>query len=518
MKIRSVPIAVLRFPIAALLIVLAAMPFLLTTIPPLTDIPGHIGQFSVQTAPAGDGLWRYFAFHWSLTLNLASDLIVQMAHPILGVVPTMWLLCAATPALTVAGIIAIARVTNRRGAYALPWALLFVFNSSFLWGFLNFTLTAAFALLAFAGWIALDRRRRLRAAIFLAIIPMLLVGHGVAGVIAIGSIVAYTAGDRPFVRSDLWRATIAPILAATWPPLLAAMLTLTVWKAFGASDGGVTMWLFHRKIGAIVKMLRDQNKILDIASVVGCIVVWLFGRRWGARLRRGPAAAVLSVLVLFVATPSLISGSDEIDTRLAPFIPMLAFAMQDWSGVDPRRRRAVLFAGFALLAVRFGVTTVSFAGYDRRYGMELAALDHVRPGARVVNLTEIDCHGWRSPRLEHLGNLATTFRGAWVNSHWDVNGLQLLTVKYRPSPDYYNDPSEMVFPPECVDPTIRPYAAYRASQTALKAVGELPYERIDYVWLVGAHLPATYRNAALRRIWNDDISELYAVRHPRPAS
>lgn len=510
---KPAPIAVLRLPVAALLAILSALPFLFTTIPPLTDIPGHIGQFSVQTATAGDGVLRYFSFHWSLTLNLASDLIVQLAHPFLGVVPMVWLLCAATPALTVIGIVAIARVTNRNGAYALPWALLFVFNLSFLWGFLNFALTAALALMAFATWLALDGRRRLRAPLFLAATPMLLIGHGVAGVVAIGLIVGHAVWEQSLHRPAQWNRAAFKTLAPLWPPLVAGTVTLVVWKASGSSDGGATLWLFNRKISSIGKMLRDQNKILDIGSVACCALVWSMGWRWGARLSGGAAGAVVVLVVLFVATPSLISGSDEIDTRLAPLIPMLAFAMQDWSRVDPRRRRSILFAGFALLALRFGMTMVSFADYARRYALELTALDHVPQGARVLNLSYVDCHGWRSERLEHLSNLATTYRGAWVNSHWSIDGLHLLQVKFRPSSKYYNDPSHMVFPIECVDPAIKSAAGYRPSQTALQAIPSLPLDKVDYLWIIGVRLPKGYRNAHLRRIWNDDISELYVVAH-----
>lgn len=508
-------IAILRTPAMFLLAAVAAMPFLLTSIPPLTDVPGHIGQFSVQTAAAGDGLWRYFAFHWTLTLNLASDLLVQALHPILGVVPAVWLLCAATPALTVIGIMSLARVTNRKGAYALPWSLLFVFNFPFLWGFLNFALTEALSLIAFAGWVALERKRRLRAALFIALTPMLLVGHGVAGIAAIAMIVGHAAWEHSLHRRSGWSGKAMNFLASIWPPILAGIVILVVWKASGSSDGGATMWLLRRKSGAIVHMLQDQNKVFDIGSVVCGLVLWLLGWRWGARLSGGPAGAVILVIALFLAAPSLLSGSDEIDTRLAPLIPMLAFAMQDWSRVDARRRRLIFLAGFSLLALRFAVTTVSFARYGHRYTRELAALSHISQGARVLNLSEVECDGWRSERLEHLSNLATTFRGAWVNSHWNIEGLQLLQVKYRPSSQYYNDPSQMVFPARCVDPTVKPYAGYRASQTAVQAVPSLPLDNVDYLWMIGVQLPPNYHDTRLHRVWNDDISELYAISHQR---
>jgi len=509
----NVIISALRLHIAATVSFLAAIPVLLTRIPPLTDVPGHIGRLSVQTAPAGDGVLRYFTFHWAFTLNLACDLIVQLARPVLGVVSTMWLLSAATPALTVIGIFAIARATNARGAYALPWSLLFVFSLPFLWGFLNYTFTSAWALIAFSVWLTLDHRRGLRAALFLLVIPLLLIGHGVAGIAGVTMIVGHVLGEhlvhRPFRRS---RDTIRN-LTVLWPIMFAAAITLATWKAVGSSEAGSTFWFLHRKPASIIHLLQDQNMVFDIACILCCMLVFTAGWRWGAKLRSGPAGAVIAMIVLFVLAPGLLGGSDEIDMRVAPLIPMLAFAMQDWSSVRPDRRRIILLAGFVLLGARFGITTASFIRYDQRYQRELSALDHVPRGARILNLSQVECDSWRSERLEHISNLATTFRGAWVNSHWSLSGIHLLEVKYKPSATYYNDPSQIIFPDPCAYPIVKPYAKYRRAQSIRQAIGTLPLNAVDYLWIVNSKLPAGYHNDRLRRVWATDQSELYRIMH-----
>lgn len=505
------PIAILRWPFAAMLAALAILPFLFTAIPPLTDVPGHLGGFAVQTAHPGDPLLRYFSFHWTLTLNLASDLIVQATHRWIGLFPAVWLMSALTPALTVLGIVAIARQLNRHGASALPWALLFVFNFPFLWGFLNYSFTLALALLAFAGWLALERSPGWRAPLFLAIVPLLLIGHGVAGIVCVGLIVSHAIGETLAGKHP-------GNLTRLWPPILATVATVVIWKLFGASGTGATHWLAARKGDALAMMLRDQNRILDLASVVAALLVALAGWLWGARLRGGALAAVLFVIVLLVATPSMVSGSDRLDTRLGPLIPMLVFAAQDWSRVDARRRRMVTAAGFALLALRFAVTTASFIGYGERYNRELAALDHVPQGARILNLTRVNCvdAGWRSERLEHLANLATPLRGAWVNAHWSIDGLQLLQVRYRPSADYAQDPSQLVWPARCIDFS-QPFAS-RSRHTLVETIPTLPLDKVDYLWLVGERLPPSARDPRWRLIWADDISELYATRPASPVT
>ena len=320
MNIESRPLAFVRWPIALLISSLATLPFLFTAIPPLTDVPGHIGRFAVQTAPASNPLFHYFGFHWAITLNLASDLIVQIFSPWIDVLPLTWLICAATAFLTTLGIVIIARVTNPLGASALPWALLFVFNFPFLWGFLNFSLTFALAMPAFAAWLALERRRAWRAPLFIVIPPALLIGHGVAGFVGVGLIVAYTVGEIRTGRRHQTRSGLARDLIPLWVPVGSALIMVVIWKALESSDHGLTLWLKERKIEVLLMMLRDQNKVLDIGTVAACLMVVLVGWRWGARFSGGGAAAVLFVTLLFVATPSLINGSDRIDTRLAPLI------------------------------------------------------------------------------------------------------------------------------------------------------------------------------------------------------
>ncbi|MGI4730512.1 MAG: hypothetical protein ACRYFW_02045 [Janthinobacterium lividum] len=497
---------------AMLLTCLAAAPFLLASIPPLTDVPGHIGRFAVQTASAGDPVLRYFGFRWGLTLNLASDGIVQLLHPVAGVLLVTRALCALTPALTTLGLLSIARTLNPRGARALPWALLFVYNYPFLWGFLNYSLTAALALLLFPTWFALDGARRRRAVIFLVATPILLIGHGVAGLVGVGLIVSYALGDALSDRAGRTAGTVVRALLPLWPVVSAAIVTVAIWKLFGNADQGRTVWIGHRKTEAIWMMLRDQDVVFDVGSVASAALVWIAGRRSGARLGPGARGAVLFVILLFVATPSLISGSDRIDTRLAPLIPMVAFALQDWSAVASRWSRAVTAAGFVLLAIRLGVTAYSFVGYDQSYRRELGALDHVRRGARILNLSQVACDAvsWRSNRLEHLANLATPMRGAWVNAHWSIDGLQLLRIRYRPSARYDRDPSQLIWPSSCIDATV-PFAQ-RERHSLTESIDRLPLDRVDYLWLVDARLPPGFRDPRLELVWSDGSSELYRTR------
>ena len=58
----------------AVAMMLAAMvPLLWPAIPPLIDLPGHMGRYAVEVAPPGSPLHRWFHFEWAVIGNLGVD-------------------------------------------------------------------------------------------------------------------------------------------------------------------------------------------------------------------------------------------------------------------------------------------------------------------------------------------------------------------------------------------------------------------------------------------------------------
>ena len=59
------------------MVLLAFVPLLYPPIPPLVDLPGHMGRFHVQMELAHSPLLqRYYEYHWALVGNLGVDLLV----------------------------------------------------------------------------------------------------------------------------------------------------------------------------------------------------------------------------------------------------------------------------------------------------------------------------------------------------------------------------------------------------------------------------------------------------------
>ncbi|MEI9926800.1 MAG: hypothetical protein WDN44_02680 [Sphingomonas sp.] len=91
--------------------------------------------------------------------------------------------------------------------------------------------------------------------------------------------------------------------------------------------------------------------------------------------------------------------------------------------------------------------------------------------------------------------------------------MQLLHVLYRPSPRYFDDPSQFVWPARCIVSRL-PFEG-RGRHTMAETLPRLPLDRVDYLWLIGADDPRI-SDPRLFRIWADGASALYRVRSPVP--
>ncbi len=490
---------------AVIIGVLVTLPFLTVAIPPLTDLPGHMGTAAVA-AYAGDPTFtRLMEFHWRLIPNLGADIIVAGLRRVVGITRAYWFVAAIIPPLLVAGIVMIASTLRPRGAAALPWALIFIYSYTFEYGFMNYMLGIAIALIGFAAWMRLDQRPRSREIMAWIFVPLLMLCHAVAGCVFV---LLVCSREYSLAR----HSRRLGIFLRQVRPLLSAFVIILLWRLDAHSFAGENKFVPKAKLNELIMLLRDQNLPLDEGSVIAACAIFMLGWWKGARPHPEVVPAILALTLLFVITPTTLSGSSFADERLLPLIPMLAFATQDWSKVDLRLARAVMVSGLALFLVRLAITSAGFIAYNTQFSTDLEALQQVPPYSRIIVLNTSYCSAvrhWRPSRLGHLGDLAIVYRRAWTNSEWDTDDAHLLEIRYRPSARFYDDPSQTVWPSSCNNTKL---------PTVQQAVSELPLRGIDYLWLLDAALPAHYRNPRLSLRWHAGDTALYAVLPTAPPS
>jgi hypothetical protein len=288
------------------------------------------------------------------------------------------------------------------------------------------------------------------------------------------------------------------------------VLLMIAWRN-GAVAGTTGDWFNWRaKMLWMAMALRDRWFWFDLGSVATLLLL-IYGAVRSKRLgfSRNLAASALFLLLVYVMLPRIVFGSAYADMRLVPYlIAVGVIAIRPLEAASERFVRGLALAAMAFVLVRIGSNTISFLIYDQTYRSELAALDHVPPGARLVSFVGSACRpSWMMSRLEHLPALALVRKDAFSNDQWAMPGAQLLSANFPADRRFRNDPSQIVGAVKC------PHEIWLSLDQSLR---ELPRDEFDYVWLIE---PPTYDLAltkGLRPVWRHGTSVLYRVAD-RPA-
>lgn len=482
-----------------------AAPLIGPAIPPLTDVPGHIGRYYVMLhGDASPTLAASFRFEWRLIGNLGVDLIVWLLGHVMPVELATKLTVVGIVLASAGGMLALAREVHGRVPPTAWLAVPLTYAFPFQFGFLNYVLAVALCFWSLALWLRLGRleRLRLRALLFVPIGVVLFVTHlsgwGVFGLMAFAAELARLRG-----RGQGWIEAARRGVLACLPLVPPLVIALT-----GSRDPQAQTydWFFwSAKLQWLLSVLRERFQTYDLLSALflaGALIVG--GRRLGVRaLLAGPALAVLAAFILL---PRVLMNGTNADMRVVPVALALAL-LAIRPPADPRTARwiATLAVGFA--ALRLTITTIVFGDIAAGQQRELAALAAIPRGASVLSLVQRPCDSWGTPRTEHLPSLLISRRQAFTNSQWAIHGQQLLSVRRTDVGLFAADPSQIVSSPRCAG-----VVTTRFDQ----AIASFNRDAFTHVWMIGIAPRPLARD--LRLVWSDGRSAVYAVARPKPAS
>jgi hypothetical protein len=502
---RSAPWWEQRWAVAALAL-LAALPLLWPDVPPLVDLPGHMGRYRVQLEiGSSPHLQHWYSFEWGLIGNLGVDLLVMPLSKIFGLELAVKLIVLSIPPMTVAGFLWVAREVHGRVPPTALFAVPLAYNFPLSFGFVNFALSMAFAFLAFGLWLRLARlgRLKLRAAIFIPISLLVWVTHafgwGTLGVMAYSAelIRQYDKGRGLF--GSAFRSAYHCLALA--PPVLLILL----WRTGNAGGETADFFNWWAKWRWFIMALRDRWEWFDLGSL-GLILLLLPFAAFARPLSfsRNLLASAVFLVAVYLLLPRIVFGSAYADMRLVPYmIAVAVIAIRMKESAKPGFMRAIAIAGLAFVLVRIGANTVSYWLYDQRYDRELAALHHVPEKARLVSFVGTTCRRpWMMTRLEHLPAMALVRKRAFSNDQWSMPGAQLLSTIYKEGYGYRRDPTQMVVRRSCRGEFWRPIEV---------SLRNFPRHAYDFVWVID---PPPYHPSAavgLQPIWRSGTSVLYRV-------
>jgi len=466
----------------ALVCLIALAPLMVVGIAPLTDLYGHLGRHAVQTELAQrPGLQPFFSYEWKLIGNLGGDILVQLFHPLLGVEGAVRATVIVTQGLGALGLVLVSReVHGRVTPFALA-AIPFVYGFPFNYGFINYTLSMALALLAYVAWLRLRKggREGLAAVWLGAAGAAIWVAHTYGW-----AFLGLMAGST--MLAEMWAARTHPlravgrILAACWP-LLLPVVPMVIWRA-ESSGAAISGWAWQFKLVWALSALRTYWRDFDIASLAALAVLlgWALASR-AVRFERATGIAALLCLAFFIALPFRVFGSAFADMRLLPYALALALVA---IGPGKQMSRAWLVAGvlaIAFFGVRMATTTIAYERQDRQVQAALPALEKMPMGARVAFFSVKPCRTrWALAPLDHLAGAAMARRDAFVNDQWQAPGVNPLKVRYPAAEPFVRDPSHLVVREDCQES--------RSRVRLSTALSRLPRGAFTHIWILGADL------------------------------
>lgn len=464
-------------PFVAAMILIAFVPLLYPPIPPLVDLFGHMGRFRVALAiDTSATLGQWYQYRWLPIGNLGVDLLVHPLARLFGLEAATKLIVIMIPPLTVAGMLWVAREVHNRLPPTVAFALPLAFSHPFLFGFVNFALSMAFALLGLGLWLRLGRlgKSRLRAILFVPISFIVFFTHtfgwGTLGLMCF-SAEAVRQHDRGLTW---WKAALRAAYHASAMALPVALMVL--WRT-EASGGITTGWFAWEQKGAyLIRILRDRWQWWDLACagvVYAVPLLALIHRRLA--LSRNLAFSALMLILFFILLPRMIFGSAYADMRIVPyFAALLILAIRFEGPTDLRLARMLAIAGVGFLLVRTASVTASLWIAADHQRAQLQALDHIPRGARVISMVSSRCHGWALRRADHLPAMVIVRRDGFSNDQWPLAGASLLTVNYPAAGKFGQDPSEIV----------RTHFCQREGRSIASQLPLVPRSAFDYLWLL----------------------------------
>jgi len=448
--------------VGIVLSLLAALPVMVAWAPQMTDYPSHLAGFKVMLDHGQDPfLTRYYSHHWEWTGNLGAELLMVPLAPLMGLEAAGRFIVWLIPVLTGLSILAVARTVRGRVGVGPILAFVAIWSPSLLMGFLNYSLSLALALFAFAGWVKLEGWRW-RPLVFIPVGFIVWLCHvsgwGILGVLVFG---------YEWQRRKDWTAFLAP-----WP-LIFPLFPMLV----GAGSNDKISYGRHAleyKWMILYKGLRSKIEWFDIATIAG-VAALLTAAAVTRRLDGKLAWAALLLLVLTMAVPRHIFGGDYADYRLTAAAVLVACLAIKW----PASRWGLALAA-GLFLVRLGITTEQWYRDGITSERMVEALDHVPEGAKVATAVAIPRRQWEFGSFEHLGSYAVVHKSAMENSNFALPDVHLLSMR-EPGYRRFADPSQRILyaPWQKID-----LRKFRAAKKA------------DYLWYIGTARPVALPDGA----------------------
>lgn len=405
-----------------------SLPVFVASMPAMPDYPAHLATFYLLGGGAKLPLLAHFyRVHWAFVPNLAAEATVPFLAPLLGLPRATALFLGMTLWLWFAGAAAVQWALFRRMGVAPLLAGFFAYNANFMWGFFNYSFGTGLALLAFAAWIAGEKRRRpWHFAVLATTLLVIYFCHVFAAATLLLLIGCYEIAAEGFVLSP------ARLLRRLAPVALAALPSLCAWVFFKPrGDGGSVAFnlldTWQDRLSAAVQFCFDRPAWPLLAALVALFVLGV----WRRRIIVHPRMRFLLVVLLFASAfaPEWAMGGWGVDLRLPAVLGTLIFAGAEFR-FRARTTAAIALCALAVAAYCAATLAGNWLYYDARFA-EFRAATHTLPlGSKLVTVLDGDAMGLASDQpYWHMAEYAIMDRQAYTPLLFTTVGQHVIGLQ-----------------------------------------------------------------------------------------
>lgn len=403
--------------------------------PAMPDYPAHLATFSlIAGAAKTQPLASFYAVHWALIPNLASELTVPLLAMLLPMETATKLFLSAAVAMWVLGPGAIQRALYGKIGLAPLFGAFFAYNANYTWGFFNYYFAAGLSFLLFAAWIgSAEKRGPVALAGFALAISVLYLCHLVGLFLLAVMIVCYEAAriwdGRDFAIKALARRALPVVLV-----FLPAAIAFLFFKPAGGLGGKFAFDFidtFGDRFEAPLKLYFDDPAYLLMAAIA---ILLLWGFLYD-RFRVHPAMKIFVIVfaVITLAAPEWALGGWGVHLRFPAVLGAMLFGSAELR-LDLRASALATVAVLLLAGISATTLAENWQGYDRQFGEFRAALGGIPAGSRIMTVLDDDS---LSDELDptpdqpywHMAEFAIVDRGALTALMFATKGQHVVEVK-----------------------------------------------------------------------------------------
>lgn len=356
-------------------------------------------------------LTQYYEIHWNILPNLAMDLVVPQLARFMPIETAGKVFIGLTFGLLAGGVMALHAALHKHWS---PWPLLaffFLYNSVFLWGFLNYLFGLGLALFACAAWVMFRDCPVVPGILLFSLFAAgLFFAHLFACGIFIMVVLCYEFGRW-------WKHSLehGPRLSHPWwkvlPIIVLPLLLLFFSPTFKGDPGNYPFWFrgmakppivdfspLSAKSEALKGTIRTDHKTLDrvtALALISLVGIGLALRRWSVLPFMFLPLAV--VLLAALAMPGSIGTTTLVDIRMPIVFLLLMIASSDWAPIQWRWFVPIALIGCMLFVIRISLLTDQWRETDRHYRQFVQQLDQLPKGAKLLSAIKLAAYDAYSP-------------------------------------------------------------------------------------------------------------------------